>query len=652
MKKRSYKILACDFETSVYDGQTETEVWAASFCELFTEDVQLLHSIDDFYKKLVSYNSNLICYFHNLKFDGNFIIYYLLNALKYEQAFEQLNEEATEFRKLRQAEMKNKSFFYSISEMGQWYTITVKINNKIIEFRDSLKLLPFTLKRIGESFQTKHKKLEMEYKGERHAGCYISPEEEAYIKNDVFVLKEALEIMFEEGHDKLTIGSCCLEEYINIFTKEGYETLMPNMYEYPIDSKLYDYENAGEYIRKAYRGGWCYLVKGKQNKIYHNGTTADVNSLYPSMMHSQSGNVYPLGNPHFWKGNEIPKEAFGTQKYFFVRIKTRFYLKPGYLPFIQIKHDLRYKGTECLETSDYYDNKTKKYYRKTINEFGKEKDTICTMTLTQTDYYLLLEHYTLVDFEILDGCWFNAYSGIFDEYINKYKEIKMTSKGAKRELAKLYLNNLYGKMATNTNSSFKMAYMKDDNTIGFQTITEHSKKPGYIPIGAAITSYARNFTIRAAQKNYHGKSKPGFIYADTDSIHCDLPPEEIKGINVDDNDFCCWKLESCWDEAIFVRQKTYIEHVTHENLKPLKLEDVFYNVKCAGMPEKSKQLFLSSMTGKELDYYDDLEENEKEFVNTRRSLTDFKLGLIVPGKLRPVRIPGGVLLVDTTYEMR
>jgi hypothetical protein len=72
-----------------------------------------------------------------------------------------------------------------------------------------------------------------------------------------------------------------------------------------------------------------------------------------------------------------------------------------------------------------------------------------------------------------------------------------------RTLAKLFLNNLYGKMASSTNSSFKVAVTKEDGSIGYLNAVEHDKKPGYIPIGSAITSYARNFTIRAAQANYH-----------------------------------------------------------------------------------------------------------------------------------------------------
>ena len=267
-----------------------------------------------------------------------------------------------------------------------------------------------------------------------------------------------------------------------------------------------------------------------------------------------------------------------------------------------------------------------------------------------TDFELIKEHYELVDFEIIDGCYFRSAIGIFDNYIDKYKKIKLESKGAKRELAKLFLNNLYGKMASSKNSSYKLAYVKEDKSIGFTTVIANDKKPGYIPVGSAITSYARNFTIRAAQKNFYGKDKEGFVYADTDSIHCNLPPAKIKGITVHPKDFCCWKLEANWDEAIFIRQKTYIEHVTHEDLQPL--DEPFYNIKCAGMPQKCKQLFLRSMQGDLAKDDEQLTDEERDFLSKKRELTDFDIGLVVPSKLLPKRIRGGVLLVPTTYEMR
>lgn len=665
MRIRKYRYFACDFETTVYKGQENTEVWASACVELYTENVKIFHSISEQFDYFCSLNDNIIGYYHNLKFDGTFWLSFLMVDLQLKQAYEKIGNSVYNIQWMHEKDMPNNSFKYSISDRGQWYSIIIKKNNHIIELRDSLKLLPFSLKRIGESFRTKHKKLEMEYEGFRYAGCPISEDEQKYIGNDVLVLKEALEFMYNEGHNKLTIGSCCLEEFKQTIPKGFYDKMFPNMYEYIIDSSLFDYYTAGEYIHKSYKGGWCYLVKGKENKLMHNGTTADVNSLYPSMMHSQSGNVYPIGNPTFWKGNYIPEEAIGDHKYYFIRIKTRFKIKNDKLPFIQIKGSWLYKGTEALTTSDIYSKKDNKYYQFYTDVNGSVHDTRVTLTLTCTDYILFREHYDVYEFEILDGCYFSAVSGIFDQYIDKYKKLKMESTGAMRELAKLFLNNLCGKMAASTDSSFKVGYEDDNKIVEYFAVDADDKKPGFIPIGSAITSYARNFTIRAAQANYHGVDKAGFIYADTDSIHCDLPPEKINGIIVDDKDFCCWKLESCWDTAIFVRQKTYIEHIVMENLN--KIDSPYNNIKCAGMPDKCKNLFelsmqgtadingyISDVTGKHHKWEDD----EKEFLFSTdglpiiRTYNDFRVGLKIPGKLMPKRIRGGTLLVETTYEMR
>ena len=661
MRQQKPTILVGDFETTVFKGQTSTEVWAAAVVELYTEDVIIFHSIDQLYNYFVSLNTNIICYFHNLKFDGQFWLSYLINDLKMEQALEIDRENMSNTKFIKRQNMQSNTFRYSISDMGQWYSIIIKSGVHYIELRDSLKLLPFSVKRIGQGFKTKHQKLDMEDKGYRYAGCDITDQEKEYIANDVLVVKEALEIMYQEGHTSLTIGSCCMEEYKAVTPFFKLDDSLPNLYEFPIDPETYGSNSVGAYIRKSYRGGWCYVVPSKTNQLLHNGTTADVNSLYPSMMHSESGNRYPVGTPTFWKGNYIPDEALSNDSYYFVRIKTRFYLKPNYLPFIQIKGSFFYRSTECLETSDAMlsskSDKKSRYYR---DIDGNIVPATVTMTCTMTDYELIKEHYNLEDFEILDGCYFRAYVGIFDEYIDKYKKIKMESKGAQRELAKLFLNNLYGKMASSPDSSFKIAMPRPDESLGYYVVHANDKKPGYIPIGTAITSYARNFTIRAAQKNYYGKDKAGFIYADTDSIHCNLPPAQIKGIKIDDNNFCCWKLESCWDDAIFVRQKTYAEHVTHENLKPIDFP--YWNIKCAGMPERCKELFMFSfnpLTKRCVSDTDcrkllstDYTEDELDFLSVTRTIDDFKIGLIVPGKLLPHTIKGGVILEDVSYEMR
>ena len=639
---------ACDLETSVYEGQTSTEAWSCASVRLYTEDVHVQHSMDEFMEYFIGMNRNCVLYFHNLKFDGNFILSWLMTRSGYVEAIE--NDCF-----LHTKDMPDGSYKYLISLMGDWYTITIKTRtSKVIEIRDSLKLLPFSLAAIGDSFKTKHRKLEMEYVGERHAGCDITESEMEYIRNDVLVLKEALEIMFGEGHDKLTIGSCCLDEFKHTMCPEDYATWLPNLYERELDKDTFGSSTAGEYIRGAYRGGWCYVAKGKENRVFGKGLTLDVNSLYPSMMHSESGNYYPIGDPHFWTG-EIPEEARKPERYFFVRIRTRFKIKPGKLPFIQIKNSFSYNESENLTTSDIAvtDPKTgkKKYVQGYINPDGSWNDGRVELTLTGVDYDLICEHYRLTGCEILDGCWFYAAKGIFDLYIEKYKKMKQENTGALRQLAKLFLNNLYGKMGTSPDSSYKIAYLKDDGTIAFRDVRSYDKRPGYIPIGAAITSYARRFTITAAQKNYHGVDKPGFIYADTDSIHCDLPLDEVKGVNIHPKAFCCWAHESDWDHAIFARQKTYIEHMTHTDEK--ELETPYYLIKAAGMPARCKFLLNLSLTGttpttREIK----LSTKEQSFVSVHRTLEDFRPGLLVPGKLVQKRIPGGCVLYTTTFKMK
>lgn len=639
-KERDYVYMVGDFETTVYEKQTETEVWASGLCPLYTEDAVIFTSIEETWRYLYSLKRNVCVFYHNLKFDGNFWLSYFLRSNKFKCAFDMDSQ-----RFLDDYKMPMHSFKYTISDMGQWYRLLVRTRYGFIDIRDSLKLLPFSVEEIGKGFKTKHQKLKMEYEGERHAHGIITESEKEYLKNDLFVVKEALEYLFNGGHNSLTIGGCCLKEFRKPFDEKDYNALFPNLYEFPIDKKYYQQENAGEYIRKSYRGGWCYVVKGKEGKLHHNGITLDVNSLYPSMMHSKSGNRYPTGLPTFWHGNYIPDKLKDNDNlFYFIRFKCRFQLKKNMLPFIQIKGSPLYKGTENLETSDVYNKETLEYSRYYKDRNGNIHDTTQTLTMTQTDFALFKEHYNIYDMEILSGCYFKTMSGIFDFYINTWMKIKMESGGAMRQTAKLFLNNLYGKEAAAPDSSFKLAYLKDDESVGFRSISAYDKEPGYIPIGSAITSYSRNFTIRTAQKNYYGKDKKGFIYSDTDSIHCDISLENIKGCVIDDKELCCWKLESMWNTGYFLRQKTYIE-VSEKEI----------DLKCAGMPKACKELFISSVTG---NYKEDYTPQEQKFLfdnegkPIKREIIDLEVGLTIPDKLKPQRIKGGVVLMDTPFTLK
>lgn len=624
-----------DFETTVYDGQERTDVWAFACVELFTDDVVIYGSIQETLDYFASFKENICVYFHNLKFDGTFIVTELFRQ-GYKHAYRVKSEAPYKGEWADDACMPKRSFKYVISDRGQWYTILIRFADHYLQIRDSLKLIPISVKRIGESFGTKHKKLEMEYKGLRYPGCEITESEKHYIRNDVLVVKEALEIMFKNGHNRLTIGSCCLEEFMKGYDKEEYSKLFPDLTEIPVEDDFFRKQNIDEkmpvsqrksidvYVRKSYRGGWCYLVPEKARKIHRNGITLDVNSLYPSVMHSESGNRYPIGLPKFWKGDYIPDMP--SNAYYFVRVQTRFKIRPGYLPFIQIKNSIWYKGTEMLTTSDVWDEENQ-VYRKGYILHGIRHEYRPILTFTCTDWELVKEHYYLYDTEILDGCYFATGIGLFDDYLNKYKHIKLTSTGAVREIAKLFQNNLYGKEASSTNSSYKVCYIGEQGELKFKTVLDFQKKAGYIPIGSAITSYARNFEIRAAQQNYYGPENPGFIYADTDSLHMDISIDEVKGVVIDKVNYCCFKHESNWKIGFFTRQKTYLE-IMKENGKHV------FDIKCAGMQARVK-------------------DNYEEKVRTGElRIKDFVPGLELEGRLAVKRIRGGTLLVDDLYKMK
>lgn len=623
-----------DYETTT--DPSNVEVWSAAYIDLslktHPDNVKVVTNIDDFMEEMLNTGTDVQCYFHNLKFDGSFLLTWLKSNELYTELSDDEGHKCDYKGRKGDALIRTRDYgyIYNVNDMGQWYSITIIRGGNKIEFRDSAKLLPFTLEDIGKNFKTHYQKLEMDY--DKHTGRdqKIEDDEMAYIKNDVLVLHEAMNIMFGRGLDKLTIGACCLSEFKKDYKKNVFRQIFPDLTinECPIEG----FKNTDEYIRKSYHGGWCYLKEGCENKIYHNGITCDVNSLYPSMMHSDSGNRYPIGYPTWWTGNEIPDKVTEDDHYFFVRFRCYFDIYEGMLPTIQIKGHPLYKSNEWLSTSRV------KGERKYIDMDGNVRELKPELVMTCTDFYLFLAHYEVEELEILDGCYFSTAIGIFDEYINYWSEMKINATNpVDRQIAKLMLNNLYGKFAASNESSYKM-FTLEDGVLKSHIVEEFDKQSGYIPIGSAITSYARNFTITAAQENY-----VSFIYADTDSIHCaEVTADDIKGAPRHETAFNHWKYEASWDNAIFVRQKTYIEHVTHENLIPVeeiwdkKLEEYkkpYYNIKCAGMGEKPR------------------EELEKSLIDGTRTLTDFKKGLTIEGNLKAHMTKGGTVLINSPYKM-
>lgn len=496
--------------------------------------------IDSFINYCSLINESSSFYFHNLKFDGEFIIHYLLT-----HGFVHVNEK----------KLGVNQFSTIISDLNVFYCIKVKFKEEvIISFFDSLKLLNFSVEEVAKAFNLSIKKLEIDYKAKREKGHKITDEEKEYLKHDVMIMSLALEKMFEMKITRMTIASNAMNFFKDTISKKRFEEWFK--------PPLYDKD-----LRQAYKGGFTYLNEIYRGKEVKEGIVLDVNSLYPSVMYYSP---MPYGEGIYFDGKYVPDKLYNL---YIQNITCQFRIKKDMIPTIQIKNNLSFVPTEYLSSS---------------------KGESINLTLTNVDLKLFLEHYDIYDVSYNWGWKYKSSTKIFKSYIDYWNELKVkaTKEGNKplRTIAKLMLNSLYGKFAASPEGRSKIPYL-DNNIVKYKLSELEERTAYYLPISIFITSWARDKTIRSAQAVYHR-----FIYADTDSLHLegtDIP----ENLLISDTELGKWKIESTFKRGKYLRQKCYIEDAVtpvdeiekfkKENPECLHLvsKDSIINIVCAGMPK-------------------------------------------------------------------
>ena len=501
--------------------------------------------IDSFINYCSLINESSSFYFHNLKFDGEFIIHYLLT-----HGFVHVNEK----------KLGVNQFSTIISDLNVFYCIKVKFKEEvIISFFDSLKLLNFSVEEVAKAFNLSIKKLEIELipkdpNDKREKGHKITDEEKEYLKHDVMIMSLALEKMFEMKITRMTIASNAMNFFKDTISKKRFEEWFK--------PPLYDKD-----LRQAYKGGFTYLNEIYRGKEVKEGIVLDVNSLYPSVMYYSP---MPYGEGIYFDGKYVPDKLYNL---YIQNITCQFRIKKDMIPTIQIKNNLSFVPTEYLSSSN----------GESIN-----------LTLTNVDLKLFLEHYDIYDVSYNWGWKYKSSTKIFKRYIDYWNELKVkaTKEGNKplRTIAKLMLNSLYGKFAASPEGRSKIPYL-DNNIVKYKLSELEERTAYYLPISIFITSWARDKTIRSAQAVYHR-----FIYADTDSLHLegtDIP----ENLLISDTELGKWKIESTFKRGKYLRQKCYIEDAVtpvdeiekfkKENPECLHLvsKDSIINIVCAGMPK-------------------------------------------------------------------
>ena len=365
---------AADFETTT--DENDCRVWAYALCNVedYT-DFKYGNSLKEFFDFCSNPVTNYKIWFHNLKFDGVYIIDYLLK-----NGFEWVAD---------RKDKADKTFTTLITDMGQFYSIVIYFKVKAhhtnkVEIYDSLKIFPnFSVERIAKGFNLPISKLSIDYDEYREPGHQLTEQEIAYIRNDVEIVARALKEMFSRGLTKMTIASDAMQNFKDGF--KGFRKKLP----------LLDPEVDAD-IRKSYRGGFTYVNDTwKENKV-GKGVVLDVNSLYPSCMSSPY--KLPYSQPKRFNGKYEYDEIYPL---YVQSITCSFEIKPGKIPSIQIRNHLSFVANEYVKSTN-----------------GKE----ITLFLTTPDFELFQEQYNIHN-PIYNGGWkFKAATGLFDNYINYWTD--------------------------------------------------------------------------------------------------------------------------------------------------------------------------------------------------------------------------------------
>ena len=545
--------VAADFETTTDPDDCRVWAWAVALIE-DPEQVYYGNSIQTFFNWLSRGNVHT-AWFHNLAFDGKFILDYLLRC---GYTYAEDHPGRSQFSTL-------------ISSKGKFYQLEVCFGNGTrVIFQDSLKVFPMTVRRIAQTFNLPEQKGDLDYRAYRAPGHKITNDELYYISHDVQIVARALKQNFEQGLEKMTIGANAMAFFKQQFGKREFKKYFPTL-SLEADSD----------IRKSYRGGFTYVNPEYAGVDVYGGVSVDYNSMYPSVMKKYP---YPCGVPQLFEGKYEPDPAYPL---YVQRMVVEFSLKPEGVPMIQLKN----KG--------FYGN----------HEYVIETVEPVEITVTSVDWEIMQRMYD-VDVRLYAGGYkFKARKGLFDEYIDYWGHVKETSTGGLRQLAKLMLNNLYGKFATNPDVTGKYPVYDPDERIV------------HYVLGVFCTAYARRELLFAIMDN-----RERFVYCDTDSMHL-LGTQDPTNIPIDDKALCHWKVEGTFSRARHLRAKAYIWDLNGK-----------FSVTCAGMPDDVKALV-------------NWDNFEYGFTN---AFTDKDGNMkICPlfAKLMPKTVPGGVVLLDGVYAL-
>lgn len=591
-----------DFETVLNATETESKVylWALVGDGGYINHGYDIESFIDTIRGFDDSVKNVVIYFHNLRFDGSYIVNCLLKR-KYELV------------KTRKDVQKTKQFTVFIDDQGAWYSIDLRDKKRrMIHIYDSFKKIPLGVQEIGDSYKCGKKGI-IDYNLKDY-NYNPTIDDVNYCINDCQIVYFALKRHLEFGYDKITLGSDCMQFYKKTLGGSvNFKRWFPNLDYYPSfwgKAPIPGVNTIDEYCRRAYKGAWCYVNPDFEGKILGDGIVVDANSLYPYVL---AYNDYPVFYPTYKVG--VP--PFKADKKYIFRCELMFELKKDGYPCIIEQNKGRF-----LTESTWLASSNGQYVE---------------YTFTDVDFDIIKDNY-IYDIMYIDYLEFDSMCNMFTYYIEHFNAQKeaaaIDGDYGLRQISKLFNNNLYGKFGQNNSSAHKLPMLDEGEALSFVNADGEPRKTMYVPVAAFCTAYARQFIISYAKKI--GKR---FAYADTDSLHFvgkDIPPD----IPIDPVKLGAFKVEYTFRRAKYLRQKVYIEDTPDENSN--------YKLRVTAAGLKKEIFYKNEKTGeyKRVDrstYYSDI---------LGLGIKDFKRGLKIPGgKTVLKQVKGGCIVKQVDYSI-
>lgn len=574
-----------DFETTCKEDDCRVWVWGA--CPIDDPHEFVWGTDIESFLEWAKNENNPKVWFHNLKFDMQFVNSYLLRA-----GYEWTPEKA----------MSVRTFSTLITPTGDYYSAKIVLGlqnrrKKTLELYDSMKLLNMSVDAIAASFGLPFGKMKIDYEKDRPLGYQPTLLELHYLNADCMIVAIAMQKMEQRGINSMTIGQAAIKDF-----KQRKPCFSSYFVKLPREVE--------EDVRQAYKGGFTCL-----NDIYSEVDTGpgfflDRNSMYPTMLMQK---MLPIGRPVFFEGQHIPSPCYPLA---IQKVSVSATVKPGKVAFIRSMNHPKFDRASYMKTTE---------------------GDLVTMTMTTPELELLFENYDVDDIVYHCGWKFAASEHIFDEYITHWSKVKEEAKekGNKADyaIAKMFLNALIGKFGGRSSGRQCRPILDEDGVVIYRAQGREERSSIYSPLALFATAYARVDLVRQIEKirdfGFRKYGKDCWIYSDTDSIGVTLPIEDLaeldKEIKLDDSLMGAWKVEKVFCNARFLHSKCYML-VDYSGIPTATV---------AGMPkELTKRLKFDQF---KIGFSTDSIKDDSELEKVKA--------------LRPKYVPGGVILQPTVFTI-